>query len=142
MQTSGVNGPGGANTVSIKTDAEGKEVFSTGGSGNTATSTSSKPDTQNIVKPSDDRSTPLPPPKIVEDEDDLEAKVDPGTKCLRSGCKHTFVSDEASRGDGDQSECTYHPMPVSIMGSILMQYVAFHQLHPHSARSSNFLHIS
>ena len=56
---------------------------------------------------------PPPPVPVVEDEDDVEVAVEPGTKCLRAGCKHSFVSQEESRGEGAQSKCIYHPKPVS-----------------------------
>jgi hypothetical protein len=56
---------------------------------------------------------PPPPVPVVEDEDDVEIAVEPGTKCLRAGCKHNFVSQEESRGEGAQSKCIYHPKPVS-----------------------------
>lgn len=60
------------------------------------------------------KSSPPPQPTpLVEDEDDVEAIVEPGTKCLRNGCKNNFVSQTESRGEGAQSHCTYHPKPVS-----------------------------
>lgn len=56
--------------------------------------------------------TTLPPP-VIEDEDDLEVRVQPGTKCLRLGCGKPFVSEEASRlGDGEDATCVYHPSTV------------------------------
>ncbi|KAK7049246.1 hypothetical protein VNI00_005847 [Paramarasmius palmivorus] len=55
----------------------------------------------------------LPPPQpIVEEEDDLDIPVQPGTACRRRGCKTTFVSDDENRkGDGEGTQCTYHPAP-------------------------------
>ncbi|KZV93335.1 chord-domain-containing protein [Exidia glandulosa HHB12029] len=59
----------------------------------------------------------IPPPQpkpvvYVEEPDDLTVPVAPGTQCLRTGCKKTFISDEASRlGDGPEAECQYHPAP-------------------------------
>ncbi|TFK29805.1 CS-domain-containing protein [Coprinopsis marcescibilis] len=48
---------------------------------------------------------------IIEDEDDLDARVEPGTQCKRRGCGVTFVSDEVNRiGNGEGTVCVYHPM--------------------------------
>ena len=59
-------------------------------------------------------ATPVPPPLIVEEEDDLAVPVEPGTQCRRNGCKAEFVDQEKSRaGDGEDAVCTYHPSPVS-----------------------------
>ncbi|KAF8321273.1 chord-domain-containing protein [Clavulina sp. PMI_390] len=78
-------------------DAKGKETYST-------TSVS-----QTI---SNAPSTPAPPAPVVEDEDDVDAPVKPGAKCLRLGCGKAFVSQEESRlGDGEESICVYHPSP-------------------------------
>lgn len=56
---------------------------------------------------------PIPP--AAEEEDDPSVPVTPGTICRRKGCGKSFVSDEVSRGDGEESVCTYHPLPVSIL---------------------------
>jgi len=83
--------------------AEGKEVYSS-----TPIKTSLSPA---VTKPAVVKATPpLPPPReVIEEEDDLDAPVAEGTKCLRNGCKHTFVNDEVSRRDGEESNCRYHP---------------------------------
>ncbi|CAL1704985.1 unnamed protein product [Somion occarium] len=52
---------------------------------------------------------PIPP--AAEEEDDPSVPVTPGTICRRKGCGKSFVSDEVSRGDGEESVCTYHPLP-------------------------------
>ncbi|KAF7311544.1 hypothetical protein MKEN_01056800 [Mycena kentingensis (nom. inval.)] len=53
--------------------------------------------------------SPAPAP-VVEEEDDLEAVVSPGTTCKRKGCGVAFVSNEENRlGDGQGTVCTYHP---------------------------------
>jgi hypothetical protein len=58
------------------------------------------------------RVTPAP---IIEEEDDLNTPVKPGTSCLRKGCGAVFVSDEINRtGDGPGSICMYHPSPVRL----------------------------
>jgi len=50
---------------------------------------------------------------VVEDEDDLDVPVTPGTVCKRKSCGVAFVSDEVNRiGDGDKTICTYHPAAV------------------------------
>ncbi|KAH7103923.1 HSP20-like chaperone [Auriculariales sp. MPI-PUGE-AT-0066] len=56
---------------------------------------------------------PVAPKPIVyvEEEDDTSVAVATGVKCLRNGCKHTFVSDEVSRGVGPDAQCVYHPAP-------------------------------
>ncbi|KAG8797719.1 hypothetical protein FRC18_008896 [Serendipita sp. 400] len=103
VQTSG--GPG-SNLSSVRTDSSGKEVYSS------SSSSAAGPSQQTtiITQPSSS-AAPTPPPPVVEDEDDPEVKVESGSKCLRNGCKHLFVSDEESRGDGAQSTCVYHPKP-------------------------------
>ncbi|KAJ8093273.1 hypothetical protein PM082_020759 [Marasmius tenuissimus] len=56
--------------------------------------------------------TALPPPPLIEEEDDPDIAVEPGTACKRKGCTTTFVSDEVNRkGDGEGTKCVYHPMP-------------------------------
>lgn len=90
-------------------DAEGKEVYSS-----TPVKTTPSPA---VKKPATVKATPLlppPPQELIEEEDDLDATVTAGTKCLRNGCKHTFVSDEVSRRDGEESNCHYHPREVSV----------------------------
>jgi len=57
-------------------------------------------------------SAPPAPAPVIEDEDDLEVVVAPGTKCMRLGCGKPFVSQEESRvGEGEHSICVYHPAP-------------------------------
>jgi len=54
---------------------------------------------------------PSPTP-MIEDEDDLDIPIQPGTRCLRQGCGKEFLSQEESRlGDGEHSVCTYHSSP-------------------------------
>jgi len=86
-------------SLSMSTSKDGKEVYTSG----TATSGTSKPvDTISAAKV-------LAP---VEEEDDLEASVAPGTKCRHNGCSIEYVNDEANRKEGrEASECTYHPLP-------------------------------
>ena len=67
-----------------------------------------------VTKPATAKAAPAPPQELIEEEDDLDAPVAEGTKCLRNGCKHTFVSDEISRRDGEESSCCYHPRDVSV----------------------------
>lgn len=56
---------------------------------------------------------PLVEAPVVEDEDDLNVPVTPGTICKRKSCGVAFVSDEVNRiGDGDETICTYHPAAV------------------------------
>ena len=63
--------------------------------------------------PAPAEALPQPQP-IVEEEDDLDVPVQPGTACRRRGCKTTFVSDDENRkGDGEGTQCTYHPAPVA-----------------------------
>ena len=57
-------------------------------------------------------TAPSPTP-MIEDEDDLDIPIQPGTRCLRQGCGKEFLSQEESRlGDGEYSVCTYHSSPV------------------------------
>lgn len=67
-----------------------------------------------VPAPPPAKVAPQPPKPVVyvEEPDDLDAPVPPGTLCMRNGCKKPFVSDEASRrGDGPDAECIYHPAP-------------------------------
>jgi hypothetical protein len=74
------------------------------------------------VAPALSRSTPSP--AIVEEEDDLDALVKPGTACLHKGCGTMFVSDELNRkGDGPEAVCTYHPSPVRMTFFTLRTYL-------------------
>ena len=58
---------------------------------------------------------PRAPVEEVEEDDDLDVPVTPGTKCKRNGCNVVYVSDEEHRlGDGDGTVCTYHPKQVSM----------------------------
>jgi hypothetical protein len=60
--------------------------------------------------------TPLSaePTPIVQEEEDLDAVVPPGTVCRHNACNTPFVSDEVNRlGDGEGTICTYHTAPVS-----------------------------
>ncbi|CCA70016.1 related to diploid state maintenance protein chpA [Serendipita indica DSM 11827] len=101
VQTSGGPGSNLTSKVAAKVDESGKETFGSTSSAGTSSST--------IVNPSIPKPAPSTPQPLVEDEDDTSVKVEPGTKCQRNGCKHLFVSDEESRGDGPQSTCIYHP---------------------------------
>ncbi|TFK42718.1 HSP20-like chaperone [Crucibulum laeve] len=60
--------------------------------------------------------TPVP---LVEEEDDLNVAVKPGTLCRRKGCGVSFISDEINRkDDGEGTICTYHPLqPIFREGS-------------------------
>ncbi|BEI85294.1 hypothetical protein CcaverHIS002_0506950 [Cutaneotrichosporon cavernicola] len=59
---------------------------------------------------------PTPPP-VVEEEDDLSLPVPEGAKCKRLGCGAEWQGP-ASRGDGPEAGCTYHPQkPVFHEGS-------------------------
>ncbi|TBU45742.1 chord-domain-containing protein [Dichomitus squalens] len=50
--------------------------------------------------------------KFVEEEDDLEASVPPGTTCRHKGCNVVYENDDLHRKEGGAaSECTYHPKP-------------------------------
>src|ERR1700722_2938396 len=70
----------------------------------------------------------------VEEEDNLDVPVKPGTPCLRKGCGTVFVSNEASRmGDGPGTICTHHPLDVSPITSLSRH------LHPYWERRSRFL---
>ncbi|KAG9003367.1 hypothetical protein FRB90_011194 [Tulasnella sp. 427] len=83
---------------SVGTTADGKEVYSTGLSARPSAPESSR------------APTPAPPLQVEEDEDDLAAPVTEGSRCLRNGCKATFVSEEESRkGDSENATCVYHP---------------------------------
>jgi hypothetical protein len=63
-----------------------------------------------------DNPIPAPPPSpALEEEEDLDASVKPGTICRHKGCGDSFVSDEVSRiGDSEGTICIYHPFPVRI----------------------------
>jgi len=90
--------------------AEGKEVYSSSPIKATPSPAVTKPA---VVK----ATRPPPPQEVIEEEDDLGAPVSAGTKCLRNGCKYTFVNDEVSRRDGEESNCRYHPREVSVCSS-------------------------
>lgn len=105
VQTSG--GPGSnlsSTPVSARNTSqpaiEGKEVFSS----------SAAISTGNLSRAAPETVKPAPPPR--EDEDDPSIPVETGTKCLRNGCRHLFISQDTSRGTGEESQCVYHPMPV------------------------------
>ena len=103
VQTSpSANSSSSTPTISMKMNPNGEEVFSSG--------PISQPRATTIAK----SSAPPAPAPVIEDEDDVDVPVGTGTKCLRTGCKHTFVSQEESRGEGTQSQCTYHPKSASI----------------------------
>ncbi|KZS99128.1 CS-domain-containing protein [Sistotremastrum niveocremeum HHB9708] len=54
-------------------------------------------------------AAPTPAPLA---EDDLDAPVEPGTKCKRQACGKTYISDALSRhGDGEEAVCVFHPLP-------------------------------
>jgi hypothetical protein len=82
----------------IKEAKDGAEVYSTGA--------------PKFASPKPSIPPPVEAP-VVEDEDDLDVPVTPGTVCKRKSCGATFVSDEVNRiGDGDETICTYHPAAV------------------------------
>ncbi|TFK55178.1 chord-domain-containing protein [Heliocybe sulcata] len=87
--------------LSMSTSADGKEVYTSG------------PAASSIPKPMDAvAAAKVLAPAPVEEEDDLQASVAPGTKCRHNGCSVEYVSDEVSRKEGGEaSECTYHPLP-------------------------------
>jgi len=89
-------------------NAEGKEVYSSPAVKVTPSSA--------VTKPATVRTRP-PPQEIIEEEDDLEVPVAEGSKCLRNGCRHTFVSEEVSRRNGEESNCQYHPREASVCSS-------------------------
>jgi CHORD len=43
------------------------------------------------------------------EQDDLSIPVEKGTKCTRKGCNAEFISEEISRGEGDEAKCVFHP---------------------------------
>ena len=101
QQSSTNDGP----TLAPTLDADGKEVY-----------TRPAPSTSAPTRPPvvDSRPPPAPKEEEVEEEDDLEIRVEPGTKCRRSGCGKEFVNDEVNRvGDGAEAVCMYHPKEVS-----------------------------
>ncbi|KAF5387119.1 hypothetical protein D9615_001635 [Tricholomella constricta] len=82
-------------SFTMTNSGSGKEVYSSGPK-------------QSISPPS---PSPAPAP-VVEEEDDLNIAVVPGTSCRRIGCKVAFVSDAVNRqGDGEGTICTYHSAP-------------------------------
>lgn len=93
--------PSAAPMTDASNAASATETFTTG----TPTTFLSAPTT----------SLPAAAPVIVEDEDDLDAPVKPGAKCLHLGCGKPFISQEESRlGDSEEATCVYHPAPVCI----------------------------
>ncbi|RDB20947.1 Cysteine and histidine-rich domain-containing protein [Hypsizygus marmoreus] len=85
--------PSSATIFALSDSSSSKEVYS---SSERLTTRSASP-------------APTPAPAI-EEEDDLNVTVNPGTLCRRNGCKTAFVSDDVNRkGDGEGTICTYHP---------------------------------
>lgn len=85
-----------------KVTEDGQEVFST------QKLSSSLPPT-----PPTTGAKPRPSVVEIEEEDDLDTKVPPDTRCKRNGCNVAFTSDEENRlGDGEGTVCTYHPKQV------------------------------
>jgi hypothetical protein len=85
--------------VTITESIAGKEVYSSGGASK-----------QTLAPVSTPVAAPAP---VVEEEDDLNISVEPGTACQRRGCGTAFVSHALNRnGDGEGTICTYHPAPV------------------------------
>ncbi|TFK76587.1 chord-domain-containing protein [Pluteus cervinus] len=80
----------------------------------TATQSMDGTETFSVSRPTPARTpntTPAPAP-AVEEEEDFNVPVSPGTECRRKGCNVKFVSDEVNRiGDGEGTVCTYHPAP-------------------------------
>ncbi|KII88667.1 hypothetical protein PLICRDRAFT_41870 [Plicaturopsis crispa FD-325 SS-3] len=89
-------------TLTVAEVVGGKEVYTSGNGGISAKS----PPAASAIS-----ATPKPAP-IVEEEEDLDVTVKPGTTCRHKGCGVAFVSDEINRkGDGEGTVCTYHPAP-------------------------------
>ncbi|KAG2115122.1 chord-domain-containing protein [Suillus discolor] len=93
-----------ASNLIVKEAKDGAEVYSTS--------------TPKLAPPKPSIPPPVEAP-VVEDEDDLDVPVSPGTVCKRRSCGTAFVSDEVNRiGDGDETVCTYHPaVPIFHEGS-------------------------
>lgn len=94
---------------------DGKEVY-------TATSSAAKRQAPSAPIAASSGPTRAPP-RPVEEEEDLDAPVTPGTKCRHNGCKANFISDEESRrGEGPGTVCTYHPAAVRHL-SLYVEYL-------------------
>jgi len=89
------------NSLKMTGTVDGKEVYTS-----SARSRPQKPAERSEAIPA---ASPAPTKK-VEEEDDLDTTVPPGTACKRSGCKVTFVSNDENRiGDGPGTKCVHHP---------------------------------
>jgi hypothetical protein len=60
--------------------------------------------------------TATPQPPVVEEkkpepleQDDPSIPVEKGTKCRRKACNSEYISEEVSRGEGEQAQCVFHP---------------------------------
>jgi hypothetical protein len=61
-------------------------------------------------------ATPVLPIQLTEEkkpepleQDDPGIPVEKGTQCRRLACNATYVSEEVSRGDGEEAKCVFHP---------------------------------
>lgn len=96
--------PSEPNHVTVE---NGVETYSTGASGQNASSSSSA---TAPIKMAD-----LPPAEPEkEEEDDLSLAVPEGARCKRRACGATWEGENVSRGDGENSKCRYHPLGVSL----------------------------
>lgn len=102
--TSQVPKPAATSRILTVTESkEGKEVFQVSGA------RTLQPQASALAR------TPVEsvPPSFLEEEDDPNVAVAPGTECRRKGCTVNFVSDADNRvGNGEGTVCTYHPAPV------------------------------
>jgi hypothetical protein len=95
--------PSEPNHVTVE---NGVETYSTGASGQNASSSSSA---TAPIKMAD-----LPPAEPEkEEEDDLSLPVPEGARCKRRACGAIWEGENVSRGDGEKSKCRYHPSGVS-----------------------------
>jgi len=105
VEPSGTSTPN--NSLKMTETVDGKEVYTS-----SARSRPQKPAERSKAIP----TAPPAPTKKVEEEDDLDATVPPGTACKRAACKVTFVSNDENRiGDGPGTKCVYHPGAVSVL---------------------------
>jgi hypothetical protein len=85
--------------LSISESANGQEVYTVGSKWQRPASNTPHPERR--------------PAAVVEEEEDLSVKVQPGTRCRHNGCTVVFESDEVNRlGEGKGTVCTYHPSTV------------------------------
>lgn len=97
--------PSASESIKMTSSQDGKEVYGVP----SIASTKKSSQTASAI-PSD-----ITPSQPVEEEDNLDAPVAPGTTCRHNGCRVVFVSDEQNRkGEGPGTSCTYHPANVSV----------------------------